>query len=117
MAANYIAPGDVVALVATEATLSGDGVINGLLFGIAMHDADNAAVVQCKTTGIWELPKVSAQAWTVGAQIYWDDGNDRCTTVDNNVPIGVATAIAANPSSTGYVRLTGQVVGTAMVGT
>jgi predicted RecA/RadA family phage recombinase len=117
MAANYIAPGDVVALVATETTLSGDGVLNGLLFGIAMHDADNAAVVQCKTTGVWELPKVSAQAWTLGAQIYWDDGNDRCTTVDNNVPIGTAYAVADNPSAVGQVRLTGQVVGTAMVGT
>jgi predicted RecA/RadA family phage recombinase len=117
MAANYIAPGDVVALIASETTVSGEGVLNGLLFGIAMSDAANGASVPCKVTGIWELPKVSAQAWAVGQQIYWDDGNDRCTTVDNNVPIGVATEIAANPTAVGKVRLTGQVVGTAMVGT
>jgi predicted RecA/RadA family phage recombinase len=111
MATNYIAPGDVITLVASETTVSGDGVINGLLFGVALADAGSGDNVQCKTTGIWELPKVSAQAWAVGQQIYWDDGNDRCTTVDNNVAIGVAVAIAANPTSTGLVRLTGQVVG------
>lgn len=112
MAGNYIAPGDIVTLVATETTLSGDGVLNGLLFGVAITDAGSGDNVECKTTGIWRLPKVSAQAWTVGQQIYWDDGNDRCTTVDNNVPIGAAVAVAANPSATGLVRLTGQVVGT-----
>ena len=117
MATNYIGPGDTVTLVASEDTVSGDGVKNGLLFGVALTDAGSGDNVQCKTTGIWSLPKVSAQAWTVGAQIYWDDGNDRCTTVDNNVPIGVAAAVADNPSDTGWVRLTGQIVGTARVGT
>jgi hypothetical protein len=33
------------------------------------------------------------------------------------VPIGTAYAVADNPSAVGQVRLTGQVVGTAMVGT
>lgn len=111
---NYIQPGDVVSVVAPSTVTSGDGVKVGLLFGIAMTDAGSGDDVQIKTTGVFSLPKVSAQAWTQGAQIYWDDGNSRCTTVDNNVPIGVATAAADNPSSTGYVRLTGQVVGTVM---
>jgi predicted RecA/RadA family phage recombinase len=114
MATNYIAPGDIVTLVATETTVSGDGVKNGLLFGVAITDAGSGDNVECKTTGIWRLPKVSTQEWTVGVQIYWDDGNDRCTTVDNNVPIGVAVAATTNPSATGLVRLTGQIVGTVM---
>jgi predicted RecA/RadA family phage recombinase len=112
MATNYIQPGDVLEVTAPEATTSGDGTLVGLLFGVALHDADNGAVVRIQTTGVFELPKVSAQAWTVGQLIYWDDGNDRCTTVDTNYAIGVATAVAANPSSTGHVRLLGQIVGT-----
>ena len=111
---NYIQPGDVVSVVAPSSTTSGDGVKVGLIFGIAMTDAGSGDDVQLKTTGIFSLPKVSAQAWTQGVQIYWDDGNNRCTTVDNNVPIGVASAAADNPSSTGNVRLTGQIVGTVM---
>lgn len=111
---NYIQPGDVITVVAPGTVTSGDGVKVGLIFGIAMHDAGSGDDVQIKTTGVFSLPKTSAQAWTQGVQIYWHDGNSECTTVDNNVPIGVATVAAANPSATGYVRLTGQVVGTVM---
>lgn len=111
---NYIQPGDTITVVAPATITSGDGVLVGLLFGIAVTDAGSGDDVDIKTTGVFELPKVSAQAWTQGAQIYWDDGNSNCTTTDTNVPIGVATAAAANPSAVGYVRLTGQVVGTEM---
>jgi len=109
---NYVQPGDTIEVIAPEATTSGDGTLVGNLFGIAVHDADNGAAVQIKTTGVFDLPKVSAQAWSQGDVIYWDDGNDRCTTVDTNVAIGVATADAANPSATGRVRLNGGVWGT-----
>jgi predicted RecA/RadA family phage recombinase len=58
--------------------------------------------------GVWTMAKTSAQAWTVGARIYWDDTAKLCTTTaTSNTLIGVATAIAANPSSTGNVRLNG----------
>jgi len=117
MATNFIQDGDTISVVAPSTTASGDGVQVGLLFGVAITDAGSGDDVQIKTTGIWRLPKVTTETWAVGNQIYWDDGNSRCTTVDNNVPIGVAMGITANPSATGLVRLTGQVVGTAMVGT
>jgi predicted RecA/RadA family phage recombinase len=109
---NYIQPGDIVVVNAPETTTAGDGTLVGNLFGIAVTDAANGAPVQIKTTGVFSLPKVTTQEWTVGAVIYWDDGNDRCTTVDTNVAIGVALAVTANPSATGIVRLHGGVWGT-----
>jgi predicted RecA/RadA family phage recombinase len=112
MASNYIQPGDTIIVPATEDTVSGDGVLVGNIFGVAINDAGSGDDVPIKTTGVWRLPKVSAQAWTVGQVIYWDDGNDRCTTADTNVAIGVAVAIANNPSATGDVRLHGGVWGT-----
>jgi predicted RecA/RadA family phage recombinase len=48
------------------------------------------------------------QAWTVGAKVYWDDTNKRCTTVaTDNTPVGVAVeAVASGAGDTiGRVRL------------
>jgi predicted RecA/RadA family phage recombinase len=111
---NYIGPGDVVTVEAPATTTSGDGVLVGVCFGVAIVDAGSGDDVQVQVVGVFELPKLSAQAWTAGDLIYWDDGNSRCTTVDTNVPIGFATEDAANPSSVGRVRLLGMQVGTAI---
>ncbi len=56
--------------------------------------------------GVFTLAKNSAEAWTVGELLYWDDPNKVVTaTSTSNKLIGVAYSVAANPSSTGNVRL------------
>ena len=58
--------------------------------------------------GVVTHAKVSAQAWTEGVKIYWDDSAKNFTTTSSgNTLCGVAAAAAANPSATGYVRLDG----------
>ncbi len=115
---NFIQPGDVIEVTAPGSVSSGDGVLVGVLFGIATTDAGSGDDVQIKTTGVFDLPKPTNQAWnTVGAIVYWDDAQNRCTTTDNNVPVGAVVATAAEAAAVGRVRLTGQVSGTAMVGT
>jgi predicted RecA/RadA family phage recombinase len=61
--------------------------------------------------GVFALAKISAQAWAVGDVIYWSPNNKLCTNVNSSsdIKIGFATAVAANPTSTGNVCLTGQV--------
>jgi predicted RecA/RadA family phage recombinase len=59
--------------------------------------------------------KLSAQAWTEGAQVNWDDTNKRFTTVTTgNYRAGVAAAVAANPTATGKVVLAGVNLGAAL---
>ena len=107
---NYIQPGETVEVTAPAALSSGDGVLVGMLFGVAQTDAANAAQVQIVRRGVFTLPKVSAQAWTQGAKIYWDDTAKLCTTVATaNTVIGAAVLAAANPSATGTVLLDGTV--------
>lgn len=85
---------------------SGAPVIIGSLVGIASCDADEGADVTIETQGVFELAKTSAQAWTVGAKIYWDAVNSVTTTVStSNTLIGIAAAAAANPSATGLVKI------------
>ena len=107
MATNYIQNGSTVSVTAPAATTAGEGVLVGSLFGVAQETVANAAAVEIMTTGVHRLAKTSAQAWTVGARIYWDDSNTvATTTASSNKLIGVAVAAAANPSSTGDVLLT-----------
>ena len=84
------------------------GMLVGQLFGVATNDAALAADVALDLTGVFELTKIGSQAWAVGALIYWDDTNKRCTTVaTGNLLIGVAAAAVAGGASntTGRVRL------------
>lgn len=105
---NFVQPGDTVTVTAPYDVASGAGCLVGTLFGIAAYSAKTGEEVEIKATGVFDLPKTSAQAWTVGAAIYWDDTAKNCTTTaTNNTLIGKALAVAANPSATGVVRLNG----------
>jgi predicted RecA/RadA family phage recombinase len=105
---NYKQPGDVLTLVAPYTVLSGAGAKRGAIFGVAESDTLINVSGEFKTEGVFSLAKTSAQAWVAGERVYWDDANKRCDT-DSAVGmlIGSATAVAANPSSTGLVKLNG----------
>lgn len=106
---NYVQPGDTVTITAAADVTSGQLVNAGLLVGVAGTDALSGEEVAIKTNGVFELPKTSAQAWTVGAAIYMIPATGLCTTATTagNILVGVAIEAAANPSPTGIVRLNG----------
>ena len=105
---NFIQTGDTLTLTAPYALTSGAGFKVGSIIAVATSAADSGATVEGLTVGVVEVAKVSAQAWTVGAPIFWDDTAHLFTTTStSNTLAGVAVATAANPSSTGRVRLNG----------
>lgn len=105
---NFVHPGDTVTVAAPYDVASGAGCLVGTLYGVAAFTALSGADVEIVTRGVFDLAKTSAQAWAVGAAIYWDDTNKVCTTTSSgNTLVGKALAAAANPSSTGRVRLNG----------
>ncbi|MGY6568511.1 MAG: DUF2190 family protein [Salinarimonas sp.] len=103
---NFVQTGDIVTVPAPAEVASGDILIVGGLIGVAVKDAASGAPVNIQLRGVFDLPKSSAQAWTVGAAIYWDDGV-ATTESEGNTLIGKAVAVAANPSGIGRVRLDG----------
>lgn len=108
MAKNRIQDGDVLNVAMPYDRTSGQGVKIGSIVGVCQIDALNGAEGEVALTGVWEVAKVSAQAWAVGDAIYWDDTAKNFTTVSSgNTKAGVATAIATNPTPTGYLRLNG----------
>ena len=106
---NFVMHGDMVTIIAAAAIASGDLIRAGSLLGVAATSAATGEEVELKTTGVFDLPKTSAQAWTVGQPIYAVAATNLLTNVagTGNYLVGVAVAAAANPSSTGRVRLNG----------
>ena len=103
---NFIQPGGTVTLTVPSDVSSGDGLLVGSLFGVASGDALSGADVEAVTEGVFDLAKTSAQAWSQGDKVYWDDTNKECTVVAaGNVLIGVAMVDAANPTDTGRVLI------------
>lgn len=107
---NFVERGDTIVVAAPYDRTAGQGAQVGQLFGVCTGDAVSGADVALKVTGVFDLNKVGSQAWTVGALVYWDDTNKRCTTVaTGNLLIGAAVKVVDNGSgsTTGRVRLNG----------
>lgn len=106
---NYSHSGDMVSVTAPYDVASGAGCLVGTLFGIAATTALSGAPLEMKTTGAFNgVKKTSAQAWTVGAAIYWDNtAKEFTTTSSGNTLVAKALAVATNPSALGFVRLNG----------
>jgi predicted RecA/RadA family phage recombinase len=105
---TYVQPGESVTLTAPYDVLSGAGFKVGQVFAVATVDALSGVSLVGQRTGVVDIAKVSAQAWTQGALIYWDNSAKLATTTaTSNLLIGGAAAAAANPSATGRVILSG----------
>lgn len=110
---NFIQRGKSLTLTAPSGGVeSGGGYKIGQLFVVAAAGAAEGGRFEGMTEGVFELPKLAAQAWTPGQLVYWDAANSRCTSASANglLPIGCAVLAAANPSATGRVRLNGTAV-------
>ncbi len=104
---NFVQPGDAIDItVPAGGVVSGVPFVSGSLVGIPGVTAAAGALATIHLEGVYDLPKVSAQAWTLGAKVYWDGVAALVTTVSaGNTLLGYAADVAANPSSTGRVRL------------
>lgn len=97
----------VVTLTAPYDRLSGQGALVGNIFGVAVSDVLSGASGQFLRKGAVTLDATSAQAWTAGDLIYWDDTNKRCDNTVVGKLIGAALEAKANPGATGNVLLFG----------
>lgn len=106
---NFVQEGDVVTLTAPSGgAVAGTGELIGSLFVVPLFSAAEGAKFEGQVTGEVTHAKTSAQAWTEGAKIYWAAGSSVMTTTSaGNTLVGVAAAVANNPSATGKVRLDG----------
>jgi predicted RecA/RadA family phage recombinase len=109
---NQVQQGDAIDITApTGGTVSGNPyLIGAALFGVAGITASAGQPSELWRKGVFTLPKISAQAWSIGDVLYWSPNNLAVTNVNSSsdIKVGIAGAAAANPSATGTVILTGQ---------
>jgi len=105
---NFVAAGDTLTITAGANIASGAGVLVGSLFGVAAGAIANGAQGVINLVGVYDLPKVGSQAWTVGALVYWT-GTACTATASTNKLIGVAVAAVGSGAgeTIGRVRLNG----------
>lgn len=102
---NYIQPGKVMPFVAAAAAESGECVAIGAIIGISANKVAIGETLQLNIGGVYEVPKVSAEAWTIGQKLYRVTASGLISTsLTSAVACGVAAEAAANPSATGVVR-------------
>lgn len=105
---NFIQPGDMMEITAAAALSSGDGVLQGSVFGVAAIDVAIGEKVNIALEGVYELPKKSADVFAQGAKAYWDNTLKEVTvTAMGNSLIGVAHAAAGAGILKISVRLDG----------
>lgn len=110
MAKNFVQSGVNLTVPAPANVTSGAGVLVGSIFGIAAGDAASGEDLDLITEGVFEMPKVSALAISLGDKVYWDDTAKLVNkTASGNTLIGAAVKVAANPSAAVNVRLNGTV--------
>lgn len=101
---NHVQPGNILTIPAPAAVASGGVVIAGSIIGIAAETVAAGEMVDVDVVGVFALPKVAADAVTLGAPIYWNATTKLATvTASGNTKLGVATEAAA--ASTGAVRV------------
>lgn len=109
MATNFIKPGEVLTLTApTGGVVSGNAYLIGNLLVVALVTVAQTLPFEGCVCGVFKLPKAAAQAWTEGANLYWDNtAKNITTTATANYYAGVAAVAAGAADTTGLVRLNG----------
>lgn len=106
---NFIHPGNILTFTAADVVASGQGVMQGALFGVATTNADAGEDFEAQVVGVFELPKTGG-AITKGAKVYWSSADNAVTgTASGNTLIGAAVMVASAGADVARVRLNGSV--------
>lgn len=110
MSNNYIQPGEHLTVVSpVGGTVAGQMYKVGSIIGVAQTTTTAGDNVVLSVKGVYEVPKVSAQAWAVGEPLYFVTASRNLTNVSaaTHILVGVVTEVAANPTSVGRAYLSG----------
>ncbi len=97
MAKNYIQPGEVLDHVALAARTSGVPFLLGTRLAVPLTNGAIGETIAVKVKGVFNLPKVKANACAQGDLLYWDNTAKKLTT---------AAAAGANAVA-GYAAVVG----------
>jgi len=98
---NFVQKGEAITVAAPANVVSGQGVLVGDLFGVAITAASSGALVEIQTEGVVSLPK-AAGSIGAGVRVFWDNSGGRVTTTAGaNRCIGWHIGTTANAAADG----------------
>ena len=100
---NYVHRGETLTVTAPYTVVTGQGVVAGNIFGVAVFNAVSGASLEIVTWGVYDLAK-DASTFNPGDKVYWDNVNFVATsappaspsTTPGNREIGVADLVQAS---------------------
>lgn len=98
MATNKIQDGNVLYLTLASAVVSGGMVVQGKLVGIAETAGEVGDEIAVSVTGVYEVPKTSSIAFSVGDYAYAKSDGTGVNATDTNAIAGKVVEAAGNPS-------------------
>lgn len=106
MTTKFVQPGDVIDYTAGANIASGQVVLMGVRIGVALAAIANGAIGPVQVTGVFTIAKLSTDAVTQGAALYWDNTNSRLTTTaSGNTLAGYATAASGSGAATVNIKI------------
>jgi predicted RecA/RadA family phage recombinase len=106
---NFVQDGDTLTVTAPAAVASGDFVQVGRVRGIAVTSAASGALVELKTTGVFDIPKTGSEEFaTVGLPVYCvlsGNGVKTVTTASTTANVLVGINVATSGAVTGNLRV------------
>lgn len=103
-AVNFLQTGEAITILAPAATELGDVVYAGGILGVALNTAVQGHPLDLHLTGVWEFPKVAANAFEIGDPVYWDIATKIAGSFPNT-QVGIAVEAALSGSATVKVLL------------
>lgn len=109
MARNYVQPGETLTLIAPRNVTSGQGMLVGGIFAVALANAAAGAPVEARRVGVFDMAKATG-SWTQGQKLYWDNTAFNLTTnASGTTLVGAAAQTQASADAVGRALLTGQI--------
>ena len=105
---NFLQPGNSLDLIApTGGVVSGEPVLIGSILAVPVATKAQTEVFAGQVEGVFELAKLTADVWTAGAKVNWNDTNDEFQLATSDLDdAATVTEAADGTKSVGKVRLT-----------
>lgn len=104
---NFIQPGDNIDVIAPADVNSGAMVLIGSLLGVATKTVLSGATVSIGVKGVYKVPKLTANVWTVGLKVNYNTATGEFQLAASTLAsAGTVVEAADGTKSVGKVRFT-----------
>lgn len=87
---------------------SGDLVVLDSMVGVAITGGTEGQSIELELEGVFNIPKTTGVAFTLGAKLYWVSGTKKLTNTDNsgaNAYVGAAFLAAGSAATVAELKL------------